>query len=472
MKKIESLIVFIFVMLVSLFCLTFSASAEDIEWVKRSPEDTIEYKFDMEAGTVVLRGEGIISWDYFGDYYPTEEDEGYDFDDYDEKFDYEICHKNHKIKTIIIEEGITAIGHYAFSGLDNLETVILPEGIKEISYGAFNRCEKLKNVFLPQSLEVIDDYAFCKCTKLKHIELPLNLKKIENCAFKRSGLENVYVPESVESFRYEVFYGCDSLKKITFTNATCTMYNCSALKEIVYPTDFTKLVTVANNCKNLKKVIFPSLEKVNNVKIAKNSYSIIAPGCPDVNIGYVNLDMVKDSNVNYAVVTPLEEKIGKVPSFRYIQKGPTGKLSWSEVEGAGYYQLYYKNGDKWEKIYSGVDTSIDCYKSGQYRVRAVSYDGKTHIYGKYANAEANCLWYIRGLSLKDGTLKWKKQDNVTGYIVYYCTEKDGKYKKFATTSENKIDVSSLKNVYSFRIRSYYKSSGGTIYSQYSYEKAK
>lgn len=468
MRKLS---VFMFVVSVIIISFVFKTGAMDNnEWKKRLPEDTIEYKFDEETGVVTLRGEGGIYWSYFGDYYATEEDEGYDGDDYNEMFDYEICHKNYKIKTVIIEEGITHIANYVFSGLINLETVILPEGIEEIDYGTFNRCEKLKNVILPEGIETIEAYAFAGCKELKYIGFPSSLKNIKECAFKGSGLENIYISENIECLGYDAFTNCDNLKKIVFTNATCTMWHCDTLEEIVYPEDYTDgLGIIAAGCENLKKITFPCCKKINNVKISKDSYSKFIVNCPEVNIGYVNLDVVKDGKAKYAVVTPLNKNVDNISSFKYTQKGPTGKLSWSNVEGAGYYQLYYKNNGKWQRIYSGINTSVNCCQSGEYKVRAVSYDGKTHIYGEFAKATVNYLRYVGSLKLKDSTLKWKKHDNVTGYIVYYCTEKDGAYKKLTSTSENKVDVSLLEGVYSFRVRSYYKSKSGTIYSQYSYK---
>ena len=61
------------------------------------------------------------------------------------------------IKKVIISEGITSIGGYAFAGCFYLEGVELPKGIIKIEENAFRYCEALREISLPNEVTSIGD---------------------------------------------------------------------------------------------------------------------------------------------------------------------------------------------------------------------------------------------------------------------------------------------------------------------------
>lgn len=65
-----------------------------------------------------------------------------------------------KIKKVVIEEGITAIGAFNFYGSVNLTEVSLPDSLQEIGSDAFAGCGKLQAISFPQGLQTIGDSAF------------------------------------------------------------------------------------------------------------------------------------------------------------------------------------------------------------------------------------------------------------------------------------------------------------------------
>ena len=87
-----------------------------------------------------------------------------------------------EIKTVVIEEGVTSVGSYAFYGCENLESVDLPEGLTEIGEWAFGRCRNLKSADLPEGLTEIGGYAFHN-SGLEGIEIPETVTEIGNDAF-------------------------------------------------------------------------------------------------------------------------------------------------------------------------------------------------------------------------------------------------------------------------------------------------
>lgn len=72
-----------------------------------------------------------------------------------------------KIKTVVIEAGVTSIGNKAFTGCEVLTSVTLPgSGLETIGEKAFMGCEKLSSITLPKSVTTIKEQAFYSCYAL------------------------------------------------------------------------------------------------------------------------------------------------------------------------------------------------------------------------------------------------------------------------------------------------------------------
>ena len=483
MKNIKRSGLLFILVIITAFCFAVSVSAS---WEKVTPSSDIEYYFDEITGTLHIRGEGKIPDDLTGEC-RYEEDCDCCEDEFDDEYDdYESSEEEKKkditdtmadVKTVIIGEGITEIGHCAFkgyAGFKNLEAAVLPQSLETIGECAFFGCQKLKAVNLPSNLKEIGHDAFYH-TGIKNIVFPESLTYLGN-AFNYSALVSVYVPENVESIDGSAFDRCDNLKKITFTKVVCSVKNCNALEEIVYPVDYGAYNYayyhdfMAEDCPNLQKITFPAVEKNNNIKILKSSYGTYVKNCPKVTLGNVNSDMIK-YYIDHAVVTKGVTSLGKVASVKRSQTSKESKLTWSAVDGAGYYQVYRWNEDtqKWEKAYSGGATEYLNPVSGKYKVRAVNFDGEKYVYGKYSSViEFNALYgdiirsaTINGTSVK---IKWSQSAGQTGFQVYSSAKRNSGYAKVGTTSKYSFTVNNLVKgkTYYFKIREYYKYADGTV----------
>ncbi|WP_279172306.1 leucine-rich repeat protein [Tannerella forsythia] len=72
-----------------------------------------------------------------------------------------------KIKTVVIEAGVTSIGNKAFTGCEVLTSVTLPgSGLETIGEKAFMGCEKLSSITIPKSVTTIKEQAFLYCQAL------------------------------------------------------------------------------------------------------------------------------------------------------------------------------------------------------------------------------------------------------------------------------------------------------------------
>lgn len=479
MKNIKKYSLIFVVTIIMVLYLAVSASAA---WAKVNKDSNIEYHFDEITGTMYFRGEGKIEKPLTGLCENLNYDDYYDEDIYDED------HSDlYEIKTIIIEEGITEIGHCAFMGnlegvnggyegielLKNLQTVVLPDSLEAIEDYAFSGCKNLTKVYFSDNLKSIGKYAFYK-TGVKQFTIPETLETIGVYAFYGTNLKKVYVPANVTEIGANAFGNCDSLKKITFTNAVSYISGCDALTKIVYPE--TKNCIIAENCPNLQEVLFKNIESKNKVKIAAEDVNAFVPGCPKANLGYMDESIVRglDSSyetkyIDYAIITPtLNKKVGRVENFRYEQRNST-KLLWHSVPNAGYYQVYYYNSGKWERIYSGSNTQRYITQSGKYRIRAVSYDGETRVYGKYSTINVNLMSGVDTVNAVGTTLKWTKDANADDYQIWYSKYPNDEYKKLVTTKQTSYDVAKklTPGTYYFKVRSHGMVNDYYVWSKFS-----
>ena len=71
---------------------------------------------------------------------------------------------------LVIPEGVTGIGDYAFSGCQRLKAIEIPEGVTDIGEFAFYGCRSLSNLVLGNRIASIGDRAFDDCSSLSHIQ--------------------------------------------------------------------------------------------------------------------------------------------------------------------------------------------------------------------------------------------------------------------------------------------------------------
>ncbi len=64
------------------------------------------------------------------------------------------------ISTVILSDGITKIGNYAFDHCIHLSTIVIPESVKNIGKSAFAACYSLTSLTIPSSVTSIGVYAF------------------------------------------------------------------------------------------------------------------------------------------------------------------------------------------------------------------------------------------------------------------------------------------------------------------------
>ncbi|MDR0989523.1 MAG: leucine-rich repeat domain-containing protein [Prevotellaceae bacterium] len=127
-----------------------------------------------------------------------------------------------EIKTILMKEGVTTIGSYAFKSCTGLSSVSISGSVTTIRTAAFFECIRLSFVAIPGSVTTIGMGAFYNCTSLSSITIPNNIRRIESDTFaKCSGLSSVIIPNSVATIGSSAFIECTGLSSVTISgNAT------------------------------------------------------------------------------------------------------------------------------------------------------------------------------------------------------------------------------------------------------------
>lgn len=190
------------------------------------------------------------------------------------------------VKKIVIGDGVTEIGAYAFYGCSKAQSVEIAASVKKIGNKAFSYCNALSDlVFTGDGLEEIGEYAFENCDALAYADLPETVRTISDGAFFSCGaLEGINLPGTLETLGKKAFYDCEALKAVSIPEKVQkigdkTFYECYKLSSLTLSEGLTEIGEEAfRKCNGIESVTLPeslqilgqkaffgcvSLEKVN-----------------------------------------------------------------------------------------------------------------------------------------------------------------------------------------------------------------
>ena len=168
--------------------------------------------------------------------------------------------KHDSIEKIVVEDGITKIGEWAFEDFTAMTEITIPDSVKEIGGYAFTRCKNLRDVKIPKGVTQIDCGVFWTCESLKKVQIPSSVTEIRYRAFDGcKSLEEITIPDSVTKIGASAFNDCENLTAITIPKNVIDMdmgflgifCGCKRLQKIYYPEgrDFEKSLSMNNNAK-------------------------------------------------------------------------------------------------------------------------------------------------------------------------------------------------------------------------------
>ena len=221
-------------------------------------------------------------------------------------FEFPWAEHRFDVTTVVVENGITAIGMYAFRGFSNLISVKLPETLTKIDKFAFHFCEKLPQINIPKSVTYIGLEAFFGCWELREVHItdltawlkiefgaeasskvsanplatmvkcclylngelltditvPNEITKIANGALASNAFKSITIPNTVTSIGDYAFAGCQNLTSIEIPNSVTSIgehafYLCENLTSIEIPCSVTCIEKYTfMRCTALKDVYF------------------------------------------------------------------------------------------------------------------------------------------------------------------------------------------------------------------------
>lgn len=176
-------------------------------------------------------------------------------------------YRNDSIKEIVMPEGLTGIGDFAFAR-SGIENVTIPEGTTDIGYAAFYNCPGLKDVSIPNTVKRIELGAFDGTPWINR-----QLNKTDGSDFlivgdgillkyKGSG-GSVAVPNGIKTIAPGCFMGNNNITGLTLPQGLVTIgedaFNgCKGLKDVSIPDTVTDIEDRAFKDCTLEQVIIPA----------------------------------------------------------------------------------------------------------------------------------------------------------------------------------------------------------------------
>ena len=172
------------------------------------------------------------------------------------------------LASINIPASVMSIGEWAFSDCSNLTYIAIPEGVTNIAEGTFYGCYSLTSVVIPDGVTSIGSYAFSGCSVLTSITIPNSVKSIGSSAFAYCyGLTSITIPKGVTSIEKNTFNDCFDLISITLPEGIasigkCAFNECGSLTSITIPNSVTSIEEEAfRSCSSLTAITIPESVK-------------------------------------------------------------------------------------------------------------------------------------------------------------------------------------------------------------------
>mgnify|MGYP002857011569 FL=1 len=166
---------------------------------------------------------------------------------------------NTSIESVVITEGVTHIGQFAFLSCYSISSVSLPESLESIAGSAFTQCFAMHEVALPDHLQSLGDGAFATCGLSGSMFIPASVSEIGYGAFLETALEAIEVdpdnpnyvsvdgvlftkdmktllqyPERRPGSIYEVPDGTEQFSSISF-------FSCTELESVFLPASLREI---------------------------------------------------------------------------------------------------------------------------------------------------------------------------------------------------------------------------------------
>lgn len=191
--------------------------------------------------------------------------------------------------SIIIGEGITSIGKFAFYKAVNVTDIALPSTLTEINDRAFEYCDLLEKIVVPDSVISIGFRSFANLESLKFVSVPASAKYYSYSFYNTRNVEDIYITCGVDGVMPDVQTTYESIFPIFPDNdhngnydpwkyadnaavkisegvkevGDYTFWECDGIKEIYIPSTLTDL--------NLGNGVFYNNFNLDTIVVSENN---------------------------------------------------------------------------------------------------------------------------------------------------------------------------------------------------------
>ena len=156
------------------------------------------------------------------------------------------------VRKVIIEEGVTSIGEWAFYDCDNLTEVSIADSVTSIDEAVFYDCDSIRNVTIPKGVTVIKENAFYGCDNLQNITFSRGLKKIMDLAFYGCGkVVGLAFPDTLTYIGNSAFELCSKLVSVTIPGSVTRIGDYAFANSGIYV-----FIRFAGNAPKIENAIF------------------------------------------------------------------------------------------------------------------------------------------------------------------------------------------------------------------------
>ncbi len=203
------------------------------------------------------------------------------------------------VKAVVLEEGVTSIGNYAFNGMTALTSVSVAATVTSVGEFAFMNCTKLPSVTIPAAVKSIGQYAFACCSDLRSVTLSKGLETIGNSAFYNcSGLQSINLPSTLTSIGSAAFAYCNNLTSLAIPEGITTIEaetfsQCHALTDLELPEGLVTIGDSAFHTTSLTTLVLPDTLETLDASAFANGSALTAVVIP-ADLGYIAYSAFED----------------------------------------------------------------------------------------------------------------------------------------------------------------------------------
>ena len=254
-----------------------------------------------------------------------------------------LCSTMSNLTSVTIPNSVTSIGKSAFSGCSGLTSVNITDIAAwcNIAFSIYDNNPlyyaehlyvnnvEVTNLVIPEGVTSIGNYAFRSCSSLTSVTIPNSVTRIGESAFYYCrGLTSVTIPNSVTRIGESAFYYCRGLTSVTIGNSVTyigesAFYGCSGL---------TSVTNFANTPQEITSSVFDKVDKSTCVLYVPAG-SISA---------YKSANQWKD----FSNILPIGAQPADVTTTTVTPSATTADIAWPQVTGAATYTIEIKkNGE-------------------------------------------------------------------------------------------------------------------------------